>query len=395
MAAMVSWRGQGRGAMIALVVGIGACGGARPPAITAPPAPANVAPWPDVAWAGTLIDRPPDGFVSERMIAVTASDLGFVAVGLAEAVGRERGQAWFAPGGVEWERAGPERVFEGVSLIDVAAGPGGYVAVGTASAEPAQADPSRVVLFRSPDGRRWERVAGAGATPPGIATAIGGGPLGYVAVGFTDPQPGPILLVSDDGLTWRPIDPATGGDIASGIGAPVAVDGGWLAVGERSGALSVLRSADATSWQATAVEGSATNGTYLSRVLEGPYGLLATGAASDGCGPFSSCPGQAVAWWSQDGVAWGRIPGVDPPIALSAMTVHPERGFVAMTGSAAWSSSDGWSWTGLGEIAAGEGGAVDVAVQGDRIVAVGDVAKPDGSTRALFRVGGPDIEVLD
>ena len=225
---MVAWRGRASAVMIALVAGVGACGGGSPPAITAPPAPANVAPWPEIAWAGTFIDRPPQGFSSERMIAVTASDLGFVAVGLAEAVGRERGQAWFAPGGVEWERAGPERVFEGVSLIDVAAGPGGYVAVGTASAEPAQADPSRVVLFRSPNGRRWERVAGAGATPPGIATAIGGGPLGYVAVGFTDPQPGPILLVSDDGLTWRPIDPATGGDIASGIGAPVAVDGGWL-----------------------------------------------------------------------------------------------------------------------------------------------------------------------
>lgn len=329
------------------------------------------------------------------MLAVAASDLGFVAVGLAEAVGRERGQAWFSADGIEWERTGPAAAFDGISLIDVAAGPGGFVALGSASGEAALADPTRVVLLRSPDGRRWERLVGAGMSPPGIATGIGGGPLGFVAVGFTDPEPGPVLVVSADGVTWRTIDPTTAGDIAGGIAAPIAVDDGWLAAGGPPGALSILRSADGTSWEATAVEGSDTNGTHLSRVLEGPNGLIATGGASDGCGPFSSCPGQAVGWWSQDGVAWGRIADMDPAIAQSAMTVHPDRGFVAVTGSAAWTSPDGWTWTSLGEIAGGESGAVDVAVWGDRIVAVGDLYEPDGSTRPLFWVGGPDIETLD
>lgn len=383
------------GALIATAVVAGACAEAPPPAITAPPAPAGVDPWPSVTWAGTFIGRPPDGFTSERMLAVAASDLGFVAVGLAEAVGRERGQAWFSADGIEWERTGPAAAFDGISLIDVAAGPGGFVALGSASGEAALADPTRVVLLRSPDGRRWERLVGAGMSPPGIATGIGGGPLGFVAVGFTDPEPGPVLVVSADGVTWRTIDPTTAGDIAGGIAAPIAVDDGWLAAGGPPGALSILRSADGTSWEATAVEGSDTNGTHLSRVLEGPNGLIATGGASDGCGPFSSCPGQAVGWWSQDGVAWGRIADMDPAIAQSAMTVHPDRGFVAVTGSAAWTSPDGWTWTSLGEIAGGESGAVDVAVWGDRIVAVGDLYEPDGSTRPLFWVGGPDIETLD
>lgn len=392
---MTSRRGPGRAVLIAFVIGLGACGGASPPAITAPPAPADVEPWPDITWAGTFIDRPPEGFTSERMIAVTASDRGFVAVGLAEAVGRARGQAWFSADGLAWERVGPDHAFDGVSLLDVASGPGGFVALGDLAGDDRLGERSRPVLLRARDGRTWERIAEVPGTPTGFASAIGGGVLGYVAVGFTDPDPGPIVLVSVDGLEWRLVDPAAAGDIADGIDAPIAVDGGWLAVGSPSGALSVLRSADGTSWEATAVEPSDTNGTHLSRVLRGPNGLIATGGASDGCGPFSSCPGQAVMWWSRDGVAWGRIPGMDPAIAQGALSVHPERGFVAVTASAAWSSPDGWTWTSLGEIADGESGAVDVAVLGDRIVAVGDLSEPDGSTRALFWVGGPDIENLD
>lgn len=395
MLAMVPWRGRGRAALLAAVVAVGGCGDANPPTITAPPAPVDAVAWPEVTWGGTFVDRPPAGFTSERLIAVTGSELGFVAVGVAEAVGLERGQAWFSADGIEWERTGPDQVLDDVSLIDVAAGPGGFVALGDHIGDERHGDRSRPVLLRSRDGQRWERIADVPGVPGGFATAIGGGPSGYVAVGFTDPEPGSILLVSADGVAWQLIDPATAGDILDGIGAPIAVDGGWLAVGSPGGALAVLRSMDGTTWEATTVEGSDTNGTHLSRVLEGPNGLIATGGASDGCGPFSSCPGQSVGWWSQDGVAWGRIPGMDPAIAHGALTVHPERGFVAVTGREARSSPDGRTWTSLGEIADGESGAVDVAVRGDRIVVVGDLYEPDGSTRALFWVGGPDIETLD
>lgn len=91
----------------------------------------------------------------------------------------------------------------------------------------------------------------------------------------------------------------------------------------------------------------------------------------------------------------GPDPGHGPGYRPWCLTVHPERGFVAVTGREARSSPDGRTWTSLGEIADGESGAVDVAVRGDRIVVVGDLYEPDGSTRALFWVGGPDIETLD
>ena len=379
---------------LVVVLAAAGCAGDLPPAITPPP-PADVVAWPEMTWGSSFFARPPDGWTSERVEAVAASDEGFVAVGLAEANGRERGQVWFSVDGIAWDRVVPADRFDGVTLIDVAAGPSGFVAVGTSSGDPFLAKESRLVLFRSPDGKRWERVPDDAATPPGIATGVGGGPLGYVAVGFTDPEPGPILLVSADGLVWRTIKAAAAGDAAGGIGTPVAVDGGWLAVGGPPGTLSVLRSDDGARWESTAVEGSGTNGTHVSRVLAGPAGLLATGGASDGCGPFSSCPGQAVAWWSADGATWGRIAAFDQSIANGAMTADPERGFVSVTGSAAWTSADGWSWAPLGEVAAGELGARDVVFRGDRIVVVGDKYEADASTRVMFLVGGPDIEVLN
>jgi hypothetical protein len=43
----------------------------------------------------------------------------------------------------------------------------------------------------------------------------------------------------------------------------------------------------------------------------------------------------------------------------------------------------------------GDFGAVDAVVRGDLIVAAGDRTEADGSTRASFVVGGPEIEVLD
>jgi hypothetical protein len=386
------------GIALALVIAaavLSGCGAPPPPTVTQPPEPVDAVAWPDVVWAGTFAGRPPDGFTTERMIAVAASNLGFVAVGVAEALGRQRGQAWFSADGTQWERIGPDALFDNVAFIDVAAGPGGFVALADLVGDARPPNRPRLVLLRSPDGRRWERIPDVSGVPQGYAGAIGGGPSGYVAVGYRDPEPGPILLVSADGLDWRLVDPATAGDVSGGVYAPIAVDDGWLAVGSPGGALSMLRSDDGATWAATTVEGSDTNGINLSRVLRGPHGLIATGLAGDGCGPFSSCPGWAVAWWSADGAAWGRIVGLDSGIAQGALTVHPERGFVAVTGSSGWSSPDGWTWSPLGDISDGGSGAVDVAVRGDRLVAVGDLYEPDGSTRALFHIGGPDIEVLN
>jgi hypothetical protein len=144
---------------------------------------------------------------------------------------------------------------------------------------------------------------------------------------------------------------------------------------------------------ASSVEGPDTNGLALTQVIAGPAGLLAIGLVGDDCGPVSSCPAETMLWWSADGVTWGRVTGPDPTVALGALASDPVRGFVSIRGPETWSSPDGWAWTTLGDL--GEFGAVDAVVRGDLIVAAGDRFEADGSTRVMFAVGGPDIEVLN
>ncbi len=152
--------------------------------MTAPP-PLDLPPWPEITWGGAFFAQPPDGFTSERVAAVAASEAGFVAVGVAEAIGRAQGQIYFSGDGVEWDRVGVPGTLEGVSLLDVAAGPGGFVAIGDVAGDPFLASETGIVLFHSPDGRRWERVPDVPGLVAGLASGIGGGTSGYVALGFT------------------------------------------------------------------------------------------------------------------------------------------------------------------------------------------------------------------
>ena len=381
-------------AAVAVLGAVLACGPTVPPPITPPPEVQVADPWPDVTWAGSFFDEPGAGADSERAVAVAASDAGFVAVGVAEDVGAVFGQIWTSSDGIEWERVEPADRFEGIGFLDVAAGPGGFVAVGDQMAEPSQGEVPRIVLFRSADGRHWERVPDVAGASGGFATSIGGGPDGYIATGFRDPEPGPIVLVSADGNAWRSLAPDELGDAASGLGNPVAVDGGWLAAGgsELDG-LAALSSADGISWSATRIEGPGTNGRHVDEVLAGPGGRLALGGGSDGCGPMSSCPGFGLGWWSADGTSWGRIADLDQGIPLGAVSADA-RGFVSFSGSGAQWSPDGWHWAPLGESGM-DAGAADLVTRGDRLVAVGDIAAEGGHTRAFFHVGGPDIEVLE
>lgn len=360
--------------------------------MTAPPPP-DLPAWPEITWGVSFFGQPPDGFTSERVAALAASDVGFVAIGLAEATGRDLGQIWFSSDGIEWDRVGVPATLEGVSLLDVAAGPGGFVAIGDVAGDPFLANETGIVLFRSPDGRRWERVPVVPGMVAGLASGIGGGPSGYVAAGFTDPEPGPIILVSDDGVAWTAVAPADSGDAALGITSPTPSGDGWIAVGGPAETLSVLHSDDGVRWTGSVVEDRDTNGIALTDLVVGPGGFLAIGIVGDDCGPFSSCPAESMLWWSADGLTWGRVTEPDPTVALGAVASDPVRGFVSIRGPETWASPDGWAWTTLGDL--GGFGAVDAVVRGDLIVAVGDRTEADGSTRAAFAVGGPDIEVLD
>ena len=298
---------------------VGACGADPPAAITAPPVAADAQVWPAVDWAPTVVEDRPAGMRDERVVALAASDVTIVAVGVASGDGRDVGQAWWSGlDGVMTRATGP---FDGVTLDDVAAGPGGFVAVGTRSGDPWLGGVTRLALFHSDDGRTWEVMLDGARAPAGFATGIAGGPAGYVALGYTDPEPGGIVLTSPDGTTWTEGEPIVDGR-PGGVVDPSAVEGGWLAAMGGTGA-AIARSTDGISWTSAAIEPLDTNALYVDRVIQGVDGYLAGGAAGSGCGPGASCAAESVTWWSADGETWGRQSGIDPMVAAVALGDPP------------------------------------------------------------------------
>ncbi len=195
------------------------------------------------AWSATVLPQTEDTSALATGVAV-GSDL-VVAVGgrACERVkngdlGRCWGQPWISTDGVSWEAveartsgldlgrftmatSGPEIGVEGVAY-----GPGGFVAYGWAAGggRPGSLAPA---LWRSADGRSWERVP----APQGFQTeglmqlmvpgpwlhAIAGSEDGYLLGGvlYVKPAPRAAIWSSPDGLTWTLAD----GDEVFDVGA--------------------------------------------------------------------------------------------------------------------------------------------------------------------------------
>ncbi len=363
-------------ASAAIAIAAAACASPPPPA-TPPPEPADARAWPELVWANAdvpAIQAP----VTEHLAAVAASDRGFVAIGFREVVGRRDGVIVFSPDGRTWERVGAEAAMHEVDLVDVAAGPDGFVAVGTASAE---GQPPATVMFRAADGRSWERIVPPGAIGTYVYS-LGGGTPGYLAAGNTEGG-GPASWISADGASWERVPTDALGAGTGGIVDPRSEGEGWIALGSIGDAPAFLRSADGIRWTATPI--GPTDDTYTDRLVAGRWGYIVQGGHGS-CGLFSSCPAETVTWWSGDGASWTRLPAED---ALRgggvALAEAGDRGVIGVNGLSAWSSTTGWTWTPLaGPDAAGDAGFNAVVVRGDGIVAVGEQYIQDG--RSVARI---------
>jgi TolB protein len=226
-------------------------------------------------------------------------------------LGRCWGQPWVSTDGLAWERveasgsgldlgrftmatSGPEIGVEGV-----AAGPGGFVAFGWAAGggTPGSLAPA---LWRSADGRTWERVP----APQGFETeglmlpgpwlrAIAGSEDGYLLGGtiYGTPTARAAIWSSPDGLTWTLAE----GDEVFGVGAYTDTMETPAAGG--IDAVAVAPSGSAGTWHVIAVGSTCPAGEpgagprgELSRTYEWTTGLC-----------------RAQAWRSTDGLAWGRL----------------------------------------------------------------------------------------
>jgi hypothetical protein len=177
----------------------------------------------------------------------------------------------------------------------IAAAGGERLAVGSADGYPA-------IWKQSPSGS-WTLVTKPGELPaqsaPETLTTVTHGPAGWLAVGV----PGPVVLTSADGTTWR----SATGSIVAHLGKITAVSAaagprgyvilGRLAVPGGACVADVWWSPDLTSWK----QAHDVNGT------DGSSQTLAVAALADGFVSVGSHNGKPAAWVTSDGTTWRTI----------------------------------------------------------------------------------------
>lgn len=180
-------------------------------------------------------------------------------------------------------------------------------------------------IWQSADGLAWRPIAdlgdigflevGSGAAAEG--TTVVSGSMG--AVGESSPR----LASSRDGVSWLPIERATGCEAGFRRILPPSVEGlrAWVALGDRQ----VCTSVDLLDWS------SATLPMAVWRITPTRFGVIAIGDTCYGAG--SQCPDEPElkAFVSGDGTAWQAL--VHPPVAFGRAMADGPAG-VLMIGTA-------------------------------------------------------------
>ena len=388
-----------------------ACGGAAPATMTGGPAPTAVptaVPTPGSTEGRTPGPitwdvRQGPGRAGDQTIVSDAVSTGalLVAVGMAGTT-LETGDTagvWTSPDGRTWE---PAKVAQPAGTIAAVAGePGRLVAVGTVFE-----GTSGPAAWTSVDGGTWQALpasafAGSSGYEPGALEDIAAGPGGFVAVGSEHGAGGSRAAAwySPDGLTWTPTQSDLGGDSA---GAVVQFGSGYVAAGWAPGADGDDRalfwtSPDGRTWAA------APDAKDLHDVGSTPIlAAVAQHLVAFGYRSHQWVPTEPIVWTSQDGVTWMRqaaggvvapLPSVSPlasdqPAATGLAVgglIGTDGVFVAagetialgpssgtgpfMARRVVWTSSTGGSWSIVAELPEGPADpGADPAIVGPLVV---------------------------
>lgn len=356
--------------LLGLSVALVACGllGGNPrkddPDIVRPEPPAGAAAWASIEWLPVTVDRPPRDLPAEAdyLEALAAGPGGYVAVGGNSMADGYLARIWRSVDGLAWETVDAP-VLDGVEVWSVAANADRYVAVGTRGFN--SVDVAAEILI-SPDGSSWsvaERIDGA------WGGAVAAGPAGFIVHIQFEIEGASDLLVSDTGKDWRPV---AGSDVAEGVEIrDIAWDTtSWLAVGSVGTRAAVFRSPDGRTWTEEPLPGSEpVNGlldVYPYAVVPGRWATLIMGLDrapscaedDDWCGRYQ------VTWSSAGSGGWTRLPS-DTWINTigSGVEAYPagDAGFLTLALENR-TSPDGWEWS---EVA---GTRKDFAVQFEAVV---------------------------
>jgi hypothetical protein len=273
---------------------------------------------------------------------------------------------WISPDGRTWETANVPQ--PAGTMAAVAAVPGRLVAVGTV-----QDGTSGPAAWTSADGRTWQRLpasafAGSAGHEPGALEDIAAGPGGFVVVGSENGPGGnrATAWYSVDGLTWTRTQSDLGGDSA---GAVVQFGSGYVAAGWSPGENGADRalfwtSPDGRTW-AAAPDAKDLHDVGSTPVLAAAgQNLVAFGGKSHAFGGT-----EPIVWTSQDGVTWqtqasaGVVaplpsgapqPSSGPPFVSLRIggLIGTDHGFVAAGGGfttsmarrVVWTSPTGATW---------------------------------------------------
>jgi hypothetical protein len=234
-----------------------------------------------------------------------------------------------SPDGVTWHAVGGTAALAAADLLAAAAGPAGYVVVGS---QMTAAGLAPAGIWFSANLSDWSMARGTGAslTTGGQMLAVAATATGFAAVGTANHQP--AVWVSRDGKTWALTDLSPAGSVlrqVAALGHRIVVTGTNAA-----GAPLVLLSVDGgTTWHVAELSHVGPSA-MVTALTAGPGGFVAAGVTG------TTGDQQLIEWTSPDGSVW------TPALVGEA---GGSRAITALTGT-------GSSVTGIGEIATDQSG---------------------------------------
>lgn len=237
-------------------------------------------------------------------------------------------------------------------------------------------------VWRSPDrGRTWEQVADSVFDSPGRADydvrAVTATDDGFVAAGGL-PNVG-MVWRSSDGRSWDRIEI----DGAGVLYDAVVGDGLVVVSGRSPDGAAVFFSSDAgQSWERAQIgsaDGGGENGMFV--LAYGPAGWVASGYG----GGASSL---ATTWTSPDGREWELVadPGFSDVGVVDAIASNASGYLALQAGGAVYRSTDGHDWKQIGTIGSGQVASSD----GDSTVRFSGLQAVDGGWMAIGSTAGQE-----
>jgi hypothetical protein len=260
---------------------------------------------------------------------------------------------WLASPGGQWAPAGLKlpTSWRSGALLSVVHGGSGWLTVGRARKQA----PDQSVILMSASGTSWATAPGAGPlTAPGSSlAAAAAGPAGYVVVGSTlaGGRTAPAAWFSADLSTWA-VAPLGGAADGGQMLAVTAARSGYVAAGMAGDSPAVWTSTGGSDWRLrTLPRPAGAAGAVLTEVTAIGDKVVAIGSEYRGAAAGTPVPFAAVS--ADGGRTWREsvLPGPPGPAVVTAVTAAG-RGFVAVghpglpgqPGLLAWWSANGVTW---------------------------------------------------